>query len=144
MPALAAMVGCAAGPQQKEGAGTLLGGVGGGVLGAQVGKGHGRTAAIIAGAILGAVAGREIGRSIDRTDELKAREALEKNKTGQTSTWVNPDSGHQVKVTPTKTYQVAEGEYCREYQSEVTVGGKKEQAYGTACRQPDGSWKIVK
>jgi surface antigen len=25
----------------------------------------------------------------------------------------------------------------------VTVGGRAEQAYGTACRQPDGSWQIV-
>jgi len=23
------------------------------------------------------------------------------------------------------------------------VGGRTEQAYGTACRQPDGSWQIV-
>jgi surface antigen len=25
----------------------------------------------------------------------------------------------------------------------VTIVGKTERAYGTACRQPDGSWKIV-
>ena len=24
----------------------------------------------------------------------------------------------------------------------VTIGGKDEKAYGTACRQPDGSWKV--
>jgi surface antigen len=35
------------------------------------------------------------------------------------------------------------GAYCREYQTTVTVGGKSEQAYGTSCRQPDGSWQIV-
>jgi len=22
------------------------------------------------------------------------------------------------------------------------IGGKNEKAYGTACRQPDGSWKV--
>ncbi|MEE8203551.1 MAG: hypothetical protein V3R74_07315, partial [Alphaproteobacteria bacterium] len=32
---------------------------------------------------------------------------------------------------------------CREYQTTVNVGGQVEQAYGTACRQPDGSWQIV-
>ena len=32
--------------------------------------------------------------------------------------------------------------YCREYQHTVTIDGKQEKAYGTACRQPDGSWKI--
>jgi len=25
----------------------------------------------------------------------------------------------------------------------VTIDGRTEVAYGTACRQPDGSWKIV-
>ena len=25
---------------------------------------------------------------------------------------------------------------------EIVIGGEKNQAYGTACRQPDGSWKI--
>jgi Ni/Co efflux regulator RcnB len=29
----------------------------------------------------------------------------------------------------------------REYQTTVIVGGRKVDAYGTACLQPDGSWK---
>lgn len=32
--------------------------------------------------------------------------------------------------------------YCREYQRKVTVGGKIVDSYGTACMQPDGSWKL--
>lgn len=32
--------------------------------------------------------------------------------------------------------------YCREYQRKVTVGGKVVDSYGTACMQPDGSWKL--
>lgn len=35
------------------------------------------------------------------------------------------------------------GEYCREFLQTVTVGGRSEQGYGTACQQPDGSWRIV-
>lgn len=34
-------------------------------------------------------------------------------------------------------------EYCREYTKTVSVGGGTEQAYGTACLRPDGSWEIV-
>ena len=34
-------------------------------------------------------------------------------------------------------------EYCREYTKTVSVGGRAEQAYGTACYRPDGSWEIV-
>jgi hypothetical protein len=32
---------------------------------------------------------------------------------------------------------------CREFQQTITVGGQTQEAYGTACRQSDGSWKIV-
>lgn len=34
-------------------------------------------------------------------------------------------------------------EYCREYNKSITVGGRYESGYGTACMQPDGSWMIV-
>ena len=33
--------------------------------------------------------------------------------------------------------------YCREYQSSSVVGGQQVYSYGTACQQPDGSWRIV-
>ncbi len=46
-------------------------------------------------------------------------------------------------MTPLRTYEPEPGRYCREYQTVVTIGGRAEQAYGTACRQPDGSWQIV-
>ena len=35
------------------------------------------------------------------------------------------------------------GPECREYQQTVTIGGKPQQVYGRACRQPDGTWKQV-
>lgn len=34
-------------------------------------------------------------------------------------------------------------DYCREYTKTVSVGGRAERAYGTACLRPDGSWEIV-
>jgi hypothetical protein len=33
-------------------------------------------------------------------------------------------------------------EYCREYQRKVTIGGQIVDSWGTACMQPDGSWKL--
>ena len=45
--------------------------------------------------------------------------------------------------TPTNTYQTTTGQYCREFQQTITVGGQTEDAYGTACRQEDGTWQIV-
>ena len=42
---------------------------------------------------------------------------------------------------PPKTTQTEP--QCREFQRTITIGGKTEKAYGTACRQPDGTWKEV-
>ncbi len=47
-------------------------------------------------------------------------------------------------LAPLAFTQPAEaGEYCREYQKSIRVGGHIESGYGTACMQPDGSWMIV-
>ena len=43
----------------------------------------------------------------------------------------------------TETYSEPEG-VClqeREYTTTVRIGGRDQEAYGTACLQPDGSWK---
>lgn len=37
----------------------------------------------------------------------------------------------------------ARAEYCREYTRTVYIGSNVQEAYGTACLQPDGSWMIV-
>lgn len=37
----------------------------------------------------------------------------------------------------------ADDGYCREYQRSATIGGTVQQMYGTACMQPDGSWRIA-
>jgi hypothetical protein len=37
----------------------------------------------------------------------------------------------------------ADGEYCREYTKNVSIGGKIQQAFGTACMLPDGTWKMM-
>ena len=32
---------------------------------------------------------------------------------------------------------------CREFQQTITIAGQTHKAFGTACRQADGTWKIV-
>ena len=85
------------------------------------------------------------GNALDQRDKRLAAEAqqraLESAPTGTPVAWKNPDNGHAGTVTPERTYQSG-GTYCREFQSHVTVDGKPDRAYGTACRQPDGSWKV--
>ncbi len=142
---LAACSGTGPGPKQTGGA--ILGGVGGAVAGAQFGKGTGRLAAVAAGTLLGALIGSEVGSSLDRADKMAmaqtTQSTLETAPTGTAASWRNPDSGHYGTVTPTNTYQNSSGQYCREFSQTVNIGGRSEEAYGTACRQPDGTWQIV-
>jgi surface antigen len=143
IPLVAALTlpGCATqGPREQ--AGTVIGGVLGGVLGAQVGRGSGRTVAIIAGTLAGTAIGGAVGQSMDDNDRRKVAETLEGVRTGVPATWNNPDTGAQYSVTPTRTYETAGGP-CREFTTDALIGGRRESVYGTACRQPDGSWKVM-
>ena len=132
-------------------AGNLLGTLGGaalgGLLGAQIGKGRGRLMATGAGVLAGALVGNQVAKSLTCRDQNKAstttQRTLETQKAGTTIAWNNPDSGNSGTITPQSTYQRADGAFCREFQQTITVGGKTEDGYGTACRQPDGSWKFV-
>lgn len=143
-----ALAGCATDMGPKETAGTVIGGAGGALIGSQVGGGSGRLVGVAIGTLAGALIGREIGSSLDREDQRRmqesAQQALEYNRTNETSNWRNPDTGHSGSITPVRTYQASRGRYCREYTQTVMIGGEPQQAYGRACRQEDGSWKIVR
>jgi len=131
--------GCATdGPQEQSG--MVIGGMLGGLLGAQVDRPH-RTTAIVLGTLAGASIGGAIGRSMDETDRLRTAATMESVRTGVSSTWHNPDTGNEYSVTPTRTYEAGTGP-CREYTIDAIIGGERQKLYGTACRQPDGSWKI--
>lgn len=132
--------GCATGP--KEEAGMVIGGIIGGVLGSQVGSGRGRTTATVIGALAGSAIGSSIGRNMDELDRMKMSATLETTRTGVATTWTNPDTGYGYRMEPTRTYESTEGP-CREYVLDAEIGGRSEQVYGTACRQADGSWRVV-
>lgn len=130
----------------KETAGTLLGAAGGALLGAQVGSGSGQVLAAIGGGLAGAFLGNQIGKSLDKADQAYAEQASQQASTapiGETIAWNNPDSGNSGTITPQQDGYDSAGNYCREYQTTVTIDGQVQRAYGTACRQPDGSWVVV-
>lgn len=131
---------CSTAPSKQD-QGVVIGAVAGGLLGNQVGGGSGRVLATIAGAVIGGAIGGSVGKSMDETDRMKANAAFENVRSGASSTWVNPDTGYEYVVTPNNSYETDSGP-CREYTMDATIGGKTEQVYGTACRQPDGSWQV--
>jgi surface antigen len=146
--ALAALVlaGCQPGAGPKETGGGIIGAIGGAAVGSQFGRGTGNVAAIAAGTLLGAWLGSEIGRSLDARDRALIEQAQTRAygaPVGQRITWNNPQSGNSGHIVTTREGTMQGGTYCREFQNTIIVGGRSEQAYGTACRQPDGSWRIV-
>ncbi len=126
--------------------GTILGAIGGAAIGSQFGHGTGRVVGIAAGTLLGAALGNSIGASMDRQSmeyyNRTSQQALETGRSGQPAQWRNPDNGNYGSITPTNTYTGASGQYCREYTQTINIGGQVHQGYGTACRQPDGTWQI--
>lgn len=61
---------------------------------------------------------------------------------GETIIWKDADASGSVKTT--RIGKSTYGRHCREFQQTVTIGGKTEQVYGTACQQQDGAWEIVR
>jgi surface antigen len=135
------LAGCANYQSQQEQSGMVIGGLLGGALGSQVGRGDGRTTAIVLGTLAGAAIGGSVGRSMAETDKLKTAHALENVRTGVPTSWKNPDTGNEYVVMPTRTYEAPSGP-CREYTIDAVVAGQKDKLFGTACRQPDGSWQV--
>jgi surface antigen len=131
----------------KQTLGTIAGAGLGALAGSQVGGGKGQLAAVAIGTLAGAWFGSEVGKSLDKADKTYAAEtvqnSMESNRTGQTSTWRNPDSGHAGSFTPTSTYQTASGQYCRDFETTVNIDGRAETATGRACRDETGNWRIV-
>lgn len=127
-----------------ETVGTLGGAVAGGLLGSRFGGGSGKLATTAIGTLLGAFAGRELGRRFSDADQQRASNAEEQAVADNRSiTWNNPQSGNGGTIQPTRTYQDPTGQTCREYTHTVTVGGQREVARGNACRQSDGTWRLV-
>ena len=135
--------GCAS----KMQTGTALGALTGGALAYGLGQDSSKKELwTVLGIGLGAMIGQSIGQQLDERDQYLMAQtfefAMEKAPTNETAKWENPDTGVGGSVTPTKTYSTTQGTPCREFTTSVSIGGQTEQAYGTACRQADGSWKI--
>jgi len=122
--------------------GALLGGAAGAAAGTQIGSGDGKTAAIIGGTIIGVLVGGSIGHAMDQVDQNCVGQVLEHAPDGSDITWVGADQA-RYRVEPQRTFQEAGGDYCREYTATAVIGGRSQETYGTACRQPDGSWKLI-
>ena len=132
------------GMNTSETVGTLGGAVAGGLLGSRFGGGAGKLATTAIGTLVGAYAGQQLARHFSPADQNRASDAEERAvANNQTITWNNPQSGNSGTIQPVRTYQGTDGQTCRDYNHTVVIDGRTEVARGTACRQADGSWKLV-
>ncbi len=133
--------------REKETFGTVAGGAVGGLIGSQIGSGSGSVAAGIGLGLLGAYLGNRIGKQLDDKDKLEAEKAAQASfndpQDGRNYAWNNPESRRYGDVSSNRTYINRAGQTCREYTTTAMIAGKLERAAGTACRQTDGTWRVV-
>lgn len=153
-----AVAGCAATPNgprsfgdacSSMGWGTMLGGAIGGAGAGLLASGmHADGAGVMVATIGGLLLGGAAGSRIDDVDCMKAQQARTQalsaqTPIGQTIVWDNPKTGASGSFTPMREGRSQGGETCREFQQTIIIGGENKKAFGTACLQKDGSWKIA-
>lgn len=137
--AVALLAGCASTSQEAtKNAETV-----GGRISSTYGSASGKVASSGTGPLLGAFIG---GAAIEPSDAAAAETAAKRAYSapiGDPVGWTNPVTGHYGSLTTTREGYNNAGQYCREFKQSVTTKSKTELAYGTACKQGDGTWKIV-
>ena len=144
------------GCEERTAVGTGLGAIIGGVIGNQFGRGGGRTAATFGGIILGGIAGNAIARDSCRNERADAYyynrayyDGFENPEYGRSYDWRNPYNGDYGYMSPVRDYDEGyrcgyDGSQCREFRQTIYIDGRRADGYGTACRDSDGSWRIVR
>lgn len=108
--------------------------------------GNGRIAGPVTGTVIGGFVGHGIGDVLDSKDVARAEAAQDRAfaaPSGERVTWTNPATGHSGTITFVKDGRDVSGDTCREYEATVEIRGQTRKAYGTACRQVDGIWKVI-
>lgn len=118
----------------------------GSALGEAVSGAVGQQASPLLGAIAGAVVqqmlGQTVGLAMDDGDRFCLSQTLEYGSDQRPVNWSNPASHNRYRITPLRSYQAADGRWCREFSYRLTQSsGKAQGATKTACRLPDGSWQ---
>jgi surface antigen len=146
--AVAIMASGCAGTYTKQDTGTAIGAATGGALAYGLGQNSSNKEIwTVLGIGLGALIGNNIGQQLDERDRLLAGQTMQRTleiaPDRHVGGWQNPNTGNSGTVVPTATHISSNGTPCREFTTTFNVGGTQQQGYGTACRQADGSWRII-
>lgn len=111
------------------------------MIGTQAGPPKGLTAGAFAGPMAAEIE-TVLGPDALKMAEQAQYEALEYGRPGVPTAWNHPRSGNNGQIVVGQTYEVNRLD-CREYTHTVYVGGRANVARGTACRQPNGVWRLL-
>jgi surface antigen len=114
--------------------GTAVGAGGGALIGGLAGGGTGA----IVGAALGGLLGYGVGRTQEIENERRVQASLD---AGQPMSWSNP-SGFAYTTQPGPVFYQGPTP-CRDFTMYSNRQGTPVQMAGTACREPDGRWRVV-
>ena len=170
MAVLALALGAAAPAYADQGLATGVGAALGGLLGSQFGHGGGQLAYTGLGVFTGAMIGNSVGASMDRANSpyvgggygyaprYQSSYSYEPNYVALPApppprvVYVQPQyyapAPQVVEVREAPVYvdgDYLDGDqprYCREFTQHVRMNGRLQETYGTACLQPDGSWRV--
>jgi surface antigen len=131
-----------------------VGAVGGaavsGLACSNLGGGNGKVAIVAVCSALGALAGLGLGKTYSnqatagyqvQQQQFQYPQNYQRSYQSQMPTQYNGREG-TVEMSQ-KYYSPEQGSYCREWKHMGTIAGRRQQMYGTACQQPDGTWRIV-
>ena len=128
------LAGCAWSGQKQDADAALTGGAGTAAT------------AYAGGAFAGGLIGSAIGEELDAGDRRTAMDAefraLEYGRTGAPVQWRGEKGRVYGDVVAGARYQVNDFA-CRELTHTLYIDAEPQVAHGTACRQPDGTWKTV-
>ncbi len=144
---VAGLMASGATPSQAENEllGGLLGGAAGAGVGAAVGGGKGAAIGGILGLGIGALGANQLSKQKQRQPTYVAPPppAYQQGYAPPPPT-AYQQSGQGVAPQPAPSAQAAfDTSYCREYTTTPVIDGTEQKSHGTACRQADGTWRIV-
>ena len=136
---------------QRDVLGLLIGGGLGALVGSQFGKGSGKGMATAGGAVLGALLGSSLmGQGLFGAQPGQAAEPGYGYRpppyygNGFAPTYQPSYApAYRPAYAPRVTAGYRPGEYCREFETTVTINGRPQPSHGIACYRPDGTWQIV-
>ncbi len=126
--------------------GTIVGAMIGGLLGHATSGG--RTGATVAGVVVGGAVGAALTSNFNCEDRSYAYRTyytgFNSGRANRSYGWRNPQDDHRGTLRVGRFYNDPDGFRCVTFSQTAYIGRRRQIADGNACRQPDGTWAVLK